>query len=408
MLREPSPNHDSLTSLARPIARRLRDGLAFAGAERTRVMLVFDRAGAFPNELVALRDAGFEFVTYERGPYPQLLRSAFDHELHCGDEVLRYTEPAQKNLGAGRGRVRRIHVLTPEGKQLNALRHSVLYVYRGDGTPLWQTAWASSASSSPEHGTVRMWPSAAVGDLDGDGGTEIAVSAHPDDAGYNVAVYDHEGELLPGWSRAFGDAEVRSVAAADVDGDGAIEVLITKQADGPATAVFELDGSLATGWPQVGDCAAPTGDCIDYGGFNQNIGAGDLDGDGVLDVVSTYDAIGFGVWSGDGTSFPTDPSFADAWVTGVEAYHDLALSRQGWGTGDRSEFTYSPPVIADIDGDGAPEVVLVGDHEHSESTENQGNTTWVLNPDLTRPVTVTVFVDPTKKPETICRLVIGC
>ena len=25
---------------------------------------------------------------------------------------------------------------------------------------------------------------------------------------------------------------------------------------------------------------------------------------------------------------------------------------QGWGTGDRSEFTYSPPVIADIDGDG--------------------------------------------------------
>jgi len=230
-----------------------------------------------------------------------------------------------------------------------------------------------------------MWPSAAVGDLDGDGDTEIAVSAHPDDAGYNVAVYDHEGELLPGWPQAFGDAEVRSVAAADVDGDGAAEILITKQADGPATNVFELDGSTAAGWPQVGDCAAPAGDCIDYGGFNQNIGAGDLDGDGLADVISTYDAIGFGVWSGDGTNFPTAAGFADAWVTGVEAYHDLALSQQGWGTGDRSEFTYSPPVVADIDGDGAPELVLVGDHEHSESTDNQGNTTWVLNPDLTRP-----------------------
>lgn len=34
--------------------------------------------------------------------------------------------------------------------------------------------------------------------------------------------------------------------------------------------------------------AAREGDCIDYGGFNENIGAGDLDGDGVLDVVSTY------------------------------------------------------------------------------------------------------------------------
>ncbi len=266
-----------------------------------------------------------------------------------------------------------------------APRHSVLYVYRGDGTPLWQTAWASSASNSPEHGSVRMWPSAAVGDFDGNGDVEIAVSAHPDGAGYNVAVYDHQGELLPGWPQAFGSNEVRSIAAADVDGDGAVEILVTKQADGPATNVFELDGSTAAGWPQVGECQAPAGDCIDYGGFNQNIGAGDLDGDGTLDVISTYDAIGFGVWKGDGTNFPTDPAFADSWITGVEAYHDLALSQQGWGTGDRSEFTYSPPVIADIDADGESEIVLAGDHEHSQSTENQGITTWVLNHDMTRP-----------------------
>ena len=266
-----------------------------------------------------------------------------------------------------------------------APRHSVLYVYGSDGTPLWQTAWASSASDTPEHGEVRMWPSAAVGDFDGDGDTEIAVSAHPDGSGYNVAVYDHLGELMPGWPQAYGDAEVRSIAAADVDGDGQHEILITKQADGPATNVFELDGSTASGWPQVGECNAPAGDCIDYGGFNQNIGAGDLDGDGVLDVVSTYDAIGFGVFSGDGTNFPTDPAFADAWVTGVEAYHDPALSQQGWGDGDRSEFTYSPPVIADIDGDGDYEVVLGGDHESSQSTDNQGISTWVLNHDMTRP-----------------------
>lgn len=264
-------------------------------------------------------------------------------------------------------------------------RHSVLYVYRGDGSPLWQTAWASSASNSPEHGSVRMWPSAAVGDLDGDGETEIAVSAHPDDAGYNVAVYDHSGELLPGWPKAFGETEVRSIAAADVDGDGQQEILINKQADGPCTNVFELDGTIASGWPQVGECSAPRGDCIDYGGFNQNIGAGDLDGDGVLDVVSTYDAIGFGVFSGDGTPFQANPDFADSWITGVEAYHDLTLSMQGWGTGDRSEFTYSPPVVADIDADGDHEIVLAGDHEHTQSTDNQGISLWVLHSDLTRP-----------------------
>jgi hypothetical protein len=272
------------------------------------------------------------------------------------------------------------------GLDIVAARHSVLYVYDQDGEPLWQTAWASSASNTPEHGSVRMWSSAAVGDFDGDGDTEIAVAAAPDDNGYNVAVYDHTGELLPGWPQAYGSAEVRSIAVADVDADGQAEILINKQADGPATNVFELDGSTAPGWPQVGECTAPAGDCIDYGGFNQNIGAGDLDGDGVLDVISTYDAIGFGVWSGDGTNFETNAEFMDSWVTGVEAYHDIELAKQGWGTGDRSEFTYSPPVIADVDADGEHEIVLGGDHEHSESTDNQGVSVWVLEADMTRPV----------------------
>jgi len=266
-----------------------------------------------------------------------------------------------------------------------APRHSVLYVYRGDGSLLFQTAFPHGASNTPEHGEVRMWPSAAAGDFDGDGQVEIAVSAAPDSAGNNVAVYDHRGELRPGWPRKFGDTEVRSIAVADVDGDGQQEILINKQADGPATNVYELDGSTATGFPQVGECKAPRGDCIDYGGFNQNIGAGDLDGDGVMDIVSAYDAIGLGMFHGDGSNFATADGFADAWVTGVEAYHDLKLAMQGWGTGDRSEFTYSPPVIADIDQDGDAEVVVVGDHEHSTSTENRGVSTWVLNPDMTRP-----------------------
>jgi hypothetical protein len=104
-----------------------------------------------------------------------------------------------------------------------------------------------------------------------------------------------------------------------------------------------------------------------------------------LDVISSYDAIAFGVFDRDGNPFPANESFADAYITSVEAYHDYALSQQGWGTGDRSEFTYSPPVVADIDADGDMEYVLVGDHEHSESTENQGVTFWVLNHDLTRP-----------------------
>jgi len=281
--------------------------------------------------------------------------------------------------------------LDQDGKlDIVAARHSVLYAWGSDGAALWQTAWSHSASDSPEHGSSRMWASPVVGDFDGDGDVEIAVGSDADsDSGVNVAVYDHAGELLSGWPQHFGGSdEVRSIAAADVDGDGKLEILVNKTNTGPTTAVYELDGSMATGWPQVSAACnppAPAEECWDFGGYNQNIGAGDLDGDGVLDVVSSYDAIGFGVFKGDGTPFPTHESFADRVITAVEAYHDLSLSQQGWGSGDRSEFTYSPPVIADIDGDGDHEIVLGGDHEHSNSTENQGITVWVLNHDMTRP-----------------------
>ena len=280
--------------------------------------------------------------------------------------------------------------------EIIAARHSVLYVWNDDGTLKWKTAWANSASTSPEHGSSRMWASPVVGNFDADPYLEIAVGSDADSTDkVNLAVYDHKGELLPGWPKRFGSGafEVRSIAGGDLDGDGTMEIVVSKTGemdDGPLTAVYRLDGTMRPGWPQIDhatcDPPAPAEPCWEAGGYNQNVGVADVDSDGFLDVISTYDAIGFGVFDRDGKPFPANAAFeSDRVITSCEAYSDFSLAKQGWGNGDRSEFTTSPPVIADVNQDGRMDYVLVGDHESTTSTANQGATFWVLNLDMTRP-----------------------
>jgi hypothetical protein len=109
--------HESLTSWLSPIARTLRDAL---GPEQ-RILLAFDRAGAFPEQMAALREDNFEFVTYERRPFALLSPSEFDREVVLGQERLGLCESSKRNLRGGRGRVRRVCLRTPEQTQVNLL-----------------------------------------------------------------------------------------------------------------------------------------------------------------------------------------------------------------------------------------------------------------------------------------------
>lgn len=118
VLRVGVPSHDSLTKWLAPIAKDLRDGLG----DEQRILLAFDRAGSFPEELAALRDAGYEWVTYERKGYPLLAASAFRQVEILGEKVGLH-EQRLKNLGKGRGRVRRIAVLVGD-RQINFVASS--------------------------------------------------------------------------------------------------------------------------------------------------------------------------------------------------------------------------------------------------------------------------------------------
>lgn len=111
-----APAHGSLTHFLTPICEHLR--LALGPDEK--ICLAFDRAGAFPQQMAELRDAGFEFVTYERRPYALLVEAAFTQAVKVDDERWLLHE-SRANLGNGRGRVRRICLRTPDGHQVNLL-----------------------------------------------------------------------------------------------------------------------------------------------------------------------------------------------------------------------------------------------------------------------------------------------
>ena len=122
-------SHDSLCAWLMPVV----DFAHLSLGDAVKPVLVFDRGGAFPKSMAELRDAGAEFVTYERKPYPELGATEFKNSLTITLASrpkrpirISYIEAPQKNLRAGRGRVRRIAMLTEEGAQVNLLAVSEL------------------------------------------------------------------------------------------------------------------------------------------------------------------------------------------------------------------------------------------------------------------------------------------
>lgn len=112
-----SMDHASLTDHVTPVARPLRMAL---GPGR-KIVLAFDRGRSFATERAGLRTEGFECETCEREPSALLASTAFTRTLTLDDEESEICEDRQRTLRAQRGRVRRIAVQTPSGREINVL-----------------------------------------------------------------------------------------------------------------------------------------------------------------------------------------------------------------------------------------------------------------------------------------------
>ncbi len=260
-------------------------------------------------------------------------------------------------------------------------RAGLLLVWHADGTEVWRADTEG-----------RTWASPVVGDLvPGIPGLEVALAARE-----YIYAFDAQGNDLPGFPVTWRD-ELRTLAAGDIDGDGEPELVAVTTSRLEANdrrdiiIAFHMDGSQATGFPPNTTGASGCDDaCYVTGGYDQNVALGDVNGDNALDIFATQDNAYMSLHDGAGVAFDSNAIFAHPTkFSGVRFLHDYDLAQQGWAndeaTANQAHFTNSAPAIADVDGDGSYDLVVLGSVQNAAQSDRlRGVGLWVLHPDGSR------------------------
>lgn len=205
--------------------------------------------------------------------------------------------------------------------------------YLPDGTLLWERLTGAYVGAS-----APVVSAPAIGDIDADGRNEVVFTSFDQ---HVYAVEGGTGALKQGWPHHTFDTIWSSPALADLDGDGKLEVIVGSDQhlepapigtpDGGGLHVIRWDGVRYPGFPKFYDQVIVSSPAV-----------GDIDGDGQPEIV--FGTGGF--WPGRAHR--------------VYALNCDGSSVPGWPVTVQGQVS-TAPALADLDGDGTPEVVVTDD-----------------------------------------------
>jgi thermitase len=237
-----------------------------------------------------------------------------------------------------------------------------VFIYRADGTIL--SGWPQQ-SALIRFSDIDSPFSPAVADVDGDGQKEIFAV----DINGIVYAWHSDGQPVQGWpvstelQQGYWSAS-NPVLIGNVTGDKFPEVIVLTLGDAKIY-VFSRNGQLIAGWPKE----IPTG-------YIGNLSLADLDGDGVAEILTTCDIGKVYIFKGNGDLFPGWPQTV---ASGIVS--------------NRPEMMASP-VVADIDGDHKPEVLIGDDLGYLNAWHSNGEVVKGFPIALSKDWPFTIFGSP--------------
>jgi subtilisin family serine protease len=288
-----------------------------------------------------------------------------------------------------------------------------VYVVDEDGTV--KTGWPKTMAKPYIYGAP------AVGNIDADSDPEIVVTTYGTLAtGGSIVAYNTDGTVVTGWPKSLGSMR-GGATLANMDSDSELEIIVNSTSSASAvTSVYNGNGTAVTGWPYTypvnniqstpavgdvdndGDLEVVTEKYCDINVFNSNgtvmttitFGSGsscshgdvilsDLDGNNDLEIilptksgVKVYEHTGTLKWStsygltgggydkasagdidGDGKVEIFAGAVNAANQSTIFAYNASGTALTGWPKTVTGQIG-GEPIIADVTGDGVPDVTV--------------------------------------------------